>query len=328
MKKPWRLMTTSNAVVSAFEGLRCNHEPSEHVEARGKDLEHTGLYTQEMCERIAFAINPSRAYISVPAMPVIPATTQQQHREREQELKHVSALSGYQDLAAVVESDEEASRLVEQVVDLNALMCMVHGIPKSAPTQEVSAMVTKLLSRAEMLSSPEALEAVRQEAAGLRSVPVWDEENPREFADVQAQARRTGTKVHFGKLMSIASIKFWELAKHLQKVKGRIVYRGDCAKDEEGAAAVYRELGANPTSVQGLNACLAYGSLPGNQSSAADAIKAHVQALLKSKYQTWIELPPELRPAWWRECFARPVVLLFTRTLRPPRSGRTLGETP
>ena len=321
VKKPWRLMTTSNAVVSAFEGLRCNHEPSEHVEARGKDLEHTGLYTQEMCERIAFAINPSRAYISVPAMPVIPATTQQQHREREQELKHVSALSGYEDLAAVVESDEEASKLVEEVVDLNALMCMVHGIPKSAPTREVSAMVTKLLSRAEMLSSPEALEAIRQEAAGLRSVPVWDEENPREFADVQAQARRTGTKVHFGKLMSIASIRFWELAKHLPKVKGRIVYRGDCAKDEEGAAAVYRELGANPTSVQGLNACLACGSLPGNQSSAADAIKAYVQALLKSKYQTWIELPPELRPAWRRECFARPVVLLLRALYGHPEAG-------
>ena len=274
-----------------------------------------------MCERIAFAINPSRAYVSVPAMPVIPVATQQQHREKEQELKHVSALSGYEDLAAVVESDEEASRLVEEVVDLNALMCMVHGIPKSAPTHEVSAMVTKLLSRAEMLSSPEALEAVRQEAAGLRSVPVWDEENPREFADVQAQARRTGTKVHVGKLMSIASIKFWELAKHLQKVKGRIVYRGDCAKDEEGAAAVYRELGANPTSVQGLNACLAYGSLPGNQSSAADAIKAYVQALLKSKYQTWIELPPELRPAWWRECFARPVVLLLRALYGHPEAG-------
>ena len=47
----------------------------------------------------------------------------------------------------------------------------------------------------------------------------------------------------------------------LQKMKGQIVYRGDCAQDEEGAAAVYRELGANPTSVQGLNACMAYGAL-------------------------------------------------------------------
>ena len=93
------------------------------------------------------------------------------------------------------------------------------------------------------------------------------------------------------------------------------------AKDEEGAAAVYRELGTNPTSVQGLNACLAYGSLPGNQSSAADAVKAYVQALLKSKYQTWIELPPELRPAWWRECFARPVVLLLRALYGHPEAG-------
>ena len=33
-------------------------------------------------------------------------------------------------------------------------------------------MVTKLLSRAEMLASPEALAALRSEADGLRAVPV------------------------------------------------------------------------------------------------------------------------------------------------------------
>ena len=72
------------------------------------------------------------------------------------------------------------------------------------------------------------------------------------------------------------------------------MYRGDCARDENGAAAVYQDMGANPTSVQGLNACLAYGSLPGHSSSAADAIKAYVQALLFSKYKTRIELPLNL----------------------------------
>ena len=98
--------------------------------------------------------------------------------------------------------------------------------------------MTKLLSRAEMLASPKALAAVRAEADGLRSVPTWDENHPREFEDVRSESRKSGVKVHFGKLMTIASIKFYELAKHLQKMKGRIVYRGDCAKDEEGAAAV------------------------------------------------------------------------------------------
>ena len=197
----------------------------------------------------------------------------------------------------------------------------MNGLPKETPGPEVNALVTKLLSRAEMLASPEALAAIRSEADGLRSVPVWDEQRPREFKDVQSEARTSGTKVHFGKLMTIASIKFYELAKHLQKVKGRIVYRGDCAKDEEGAAAVYRELGANPTSVQGLNACLAYGALPGHATSAADAIKAYVQALLKSKFQTWIELPPELRPKWWRDKFVRPVVLLLRALYGHPEAG-------
>ena len=59
-------------------------------------------------------------------------------------------------------------------------------------------MVAKLVSRAEMLASSEALAAVRVEADGLRSVPTWDENFPREFA---------GVKVHFSKLMTIASSK-------------------------------------------------------------------------------------------------------------------------
>ena len=73
--------------------------------------------------------------------------------------------------------------------------------------------------------------------------------------------------------------------------------------------------------MQGLNACLAYGALPGNATSAADAIKAYVQALLKSKYQTWIELPPELRPKWWRDKFLRPVVLLLRALYGHPEAG-------
>ena len=105
---------------------------------------------------------------------------------------------------------------------------------------------------------------------------------------VRSEAKKTGISVHFGQLMTIASIKFFELAKHLQKMKGRIVYRGDCAKDEHGSAAVCQELVANPTSVQGINACVAYGSLPGNCSTAADAINAYVQAYLKGNRKTWI----------------------------------------
>ena len=108
------------------------------------------------------------------------------HREKEQETPHVSALAGLVELATVIEADEEARQLVENVVDLNALISEVSGLPKDPASPEVTAMVTKLLSRAEMLSSPEALAAVRAEADGLRSVPTWDEDNPREFDEFTA----------------------------------------------------------------------------------------------------------------------------------------------
>ncbi len=121
--------------------------------------------------------------------------------------------------------------------------------------------------------------------------------------------------------MTIASIKFYELASHLQKMKGPIVYRGDCAKDEHGSAAVYQELGANPASVQGLNACIACGTLPGNCVTAADGAKAYVQAYLKGKRKTWIELPPELRPTRWKTKFVKPIVLLIKALYGHPFAG-------
>eukprot|EP00434_Breviolum_minutum_P044887 symbB.v1.2.040145.t1/scaffold7025.1/size13762/1 len=229
-------------------------------------------------------------------MPCVhPAPSPHEHREIEQHLRHVSALSGFEDLAIAVESDEQAHNMVSELLDLEALL----GNSITEDSSEVHAMVTKLLSRAEMLNDPRALQAIREEAEGLVKAGTWDLESVQEYQSVKDQARKSGVSVHFGQLMTIASIKFFELAQHLQKMKGRIVYRGDCAKDENGAAAVYQELGANPTSVQGLNACLAYGALPGNKTTAADAIKAYVQALLKSKHKTWIELAPELRPRWW-----------------------------
>ena len=195
-------------------------------------------------------------------MPCVhPAPSPHEHREIEQHLRHVSALSGFEDLAVAVESDEQAHNMVSELLDLEALL----GNSISEDSTEVHAMVTKLLSRAEMLNDPRALQAIREEAEGLVKAGTWDLDSVQEYQSVKDQARKSGVSVHFGQLMTIASIKFFELAQHLQKMKGRIVYRGDCAKDENGAAAVYQELGANPTSVQGLNACLAYGALPGNK---------------------------------------------------------------
>ena len=46
-------------------------------------------------------------------------------------------------------------------------------------------------------------------------------------------------------------------------------------------------------------------------------------ALQKKKFnhQTWIELPPELRPSWWRQKFARPLVLILRALYGHPEAG-------
>ena len=317
----FRFYTTSARLAAVLGKFQEEHKVEVCSKNKGV-TQHAPTELPALCRHIVHAINPKAQTPVAPAMPVVPVQDQQEHREKEQTLKHISPLAGLDDFAAVIESDPTSKQIVEEIVDLNGLVSQVCGLEaEKQASPEVTAMVTKLLSRAEMLASPEALAALRSEADGLRSVPVWDESNPREYSEVQKEAKHSGAKVHFGRLMTIVSIKFYELAKHLQKLKGRIVYRGDCAKDEYGAAAVYQELGANPTSVQGLNNCLAYGALQGHATTTADAIKAYVQALLKSKHQTWIELPPELRPKWWREKFARPVVLLLRALYGHPDAG-------
>ena len=130
VKKPWRIMTTSDEVVKSFTGLTCQHQAHEHGEARGRSLEGTGFYTQPMCELLARAFNPRVATQLVPALPVVPVAPQTEHREKEQQLKHESPLAGLDQLATVIESDETAKTLVEEIADLHGLFCDMNGLPK------------------------------------------------------------------------------------------------------------------------------------------------------------------------------------------------------
>ena len=78
-----------------------------------------------------------------------------------------------------------------------------------------------------MLQTPEAMNTVKKEAAGLESKGTWDNTTVREQDAIKEEARRKGMTIHLGSLMSICSIKFAELAKHLQIYKGMLVYRGE-----------------------------------------------------------------------------------------------------
>jgi len=121
--------------------------------------------------------------------------------------------------------------------------------------------------------------------------------------------------------VSICSEKFAELKEHLRVLRGRIVFRGDILRDQEGAAAIFQDLAANPTSVAGINNKMAYRQVPGNKTTTADAVKACVQSLLDTKCDTWIQLPFELWPASWKDKYSKPMVLLVKSPYGHPEAG-------
>ena len=149
-------------------------------------------------------------------------------------------------------------------------------------------MVTRLLDRKEMLSNPAALEAVRKEAKGLLDGDTWLNNTVQELQSLKKTSQSTGEKVIIGQLMTLCSQKYAELEDESKKVlKGRIVFRGDCARDESGALAIYQDLAATPTLITSANANIAYGLFFGNKTTSADAIKAYIQSILKSDFPTW-----------------------------------------
>ena len=222
-------MTTNPTLAKVFnDDYRDCKGAHTHARAEGSETSRTAFYPPEMCQAIIRSHYPKQMPPNAPALPCIPrAEADAQHRVKEQELKHVSALVGAAEGALVFDDDAAAEEKVTEICDLSALLIEAYQKehPKASPTQCFAA-VTKLLSRAEMLADPAALKAVQDEARGLEAAGTWDLNSGREYAEVKEEAKKSGISVHFGQLMSIASIKFWELAKHLQKTKGRIVYRG------------------------------------------------------------------------------------------------------
>jgi len=186
----------------------------------------------------------------------------------------------------------------------------------------VFAAVTKLLDRGETRANPDAVRAVQKEGEALVKAGTWLEDTVVEKTELIERAKRDKDTIHLGELMPICSIKFWEMPPEQHKYKGRICFRGDNVRDEQGAAAVFQEISANPTSVHDANSNMAYGRLPGNKTTQADAVRAYIQSLLRSKHKTWVAVPKELWPAsWHKQGFKKPMCLLERAIYGHPESG-------
>ena len=88
---------------------------------------------------------------------------------------------------------------------------------------------------------PAAQAAVDKEWEKLEKISAWNLTKVRSEKEVIDEARPSGAKVHFASLMDICHLKNVELEAKHQKYKGRVVLRGDIAKDDSGSYAVLTE---------------------------------------------------------------------------------------
>ena len=105
--------------------------------------------------------------------------------------------------------------------------------------ESIYAGVTKLLDRNEAHRDPRAHQAIRAEGEALIKEKTWLEETVIEKDELVTSAKKQEKKIILAELMTIASIKYYEMSPNMWKYKGRICFRGDCAKDANGAYAVY-----------------------------------------------------------------------------------------
>ena len=257
--KPWRFITSSERLANALSFLKCD-KSHKHGETLRKDITNTGKYPPALCHTYLTALFSD--YRRCPALPLVQKSTAMP-------------------LILRALSQQHRSHEPPSVLDSSTLVPM-------------PAFVHKLLDRKEWQGNPQCRQAVLNEADALVAAGTWSLDTVTEKDDLIAKSKRDKSPIHMGELLQLCSIKHAELEPQCQKYKGRICYRGDNAKDEHGALAIYQEMAAHPTTIQTANANIAYGCLPGHKTTTADAIRAYVQSTLNSKHPTWVHIPREI----------------------------------
>ena len=122
---------------------------------------------------------------------------------------------------------------------------------------------------------------------------------------VKNRAKAQNKKVHFGSLMELCFLKHAEKSEEFQKYKGRVVFRGDQVKDEEGYRAVFSEQGTSASHLTAAKFLDTISRFPGMKGEEADATSAYTQVILADmkhivEEELWVTIPQHIRPESWK----------------------------
>ena len=128
-------------------------------------------------------------------------------------------------------------------------------------------------------------------------------ERPREWADVAREYRSKRKSVHFGYLDELCMLKGSELVdgNPLKKYKGRVVFRGNQVWTATCDRAVFEEANCNPADMLAAKTADAWSCMPGHSCQQADANSAYTQAPFVGETDTYVRLPNNRWPQWWKD---------------------------
>ena len=296
IRKGWKVATDCVSLRSKLEGRTCNCR-CKHAPCAGADTKLTEKYTDEFVSLVLEGIADDTA---LPAQ-----SSDDGHCLLEQfEPDAVFACPSLpvQPIQKGTKEEQHRQKLVDSLPLINAA-------------------VARLLTNSEVKADSKAKQAILEEADKLRARMVWDETTVAEYDEVVARSQTDGKTRHFGRIHSICSEKGSELPDGHpdKKYKGRVVFQGNNVKDQSGEFAVFAELSSCPVTIEASKFCDMYGLLEGHDIQQADARQAYVQSKLGGA-ETWIEMPPLLRPQGWG-AFRRPVCRLVLALYGHPDSG-------
>ena len=127
-----------------------------------------------------------------------------------------------------------------------------------------NAMVTRPVTRQEMVSNPKAMEAFMKEWTGLWDQEVFDFSQTREYDDVVNEAKKKGQKVLMARVHGLIYENNYRLKEDdpARKFKGRSVLLGHQVKDQNMEAALFQDLGNSPATFDASRRADYYGCLP------------------------------------------------------------------
>ncbi|WP_288992749.1 DNA (cytosine-5-)-methyltransferase, partial [uncultured Marinobacter sp.] len=202
-------------------------------------------------------------------------------------------------------------------------------------SEELMAMIHKAIPIDQAYKIKEASDAVEAEWVKLEKIKSWDVDLVQDRRDVVKRSKDKSITVHFGSLRPLCHQKNSEQSVEFRSYKGRVIFRGDIVRDEDGAYAVFTEQGTSASHSASTKIIDAIAHMPGMAGSDADAKAAYTQIKLSDATrllgvgtvpETWITLPRARWPQSWLDREAKdplfvPVCPLLRNLYGHPLAG-------